>query len=169
VTGASSGLGAGFAVALAQAGADVVLAARRPDKLGDTARAVEGAGRRSLIVPTDVSDPDQCTALTRGAMEEFGRIDALVNNAGLSTAVPAVREKPEEFRRVLDVNLVGAYWMAQACARLMLPGSSIVNIASTLALIAPPAPQAATRRARRAWWDSPATSPRNGRVAVESG
>jgi NAD(P)-dependent dehydrogenase (short-subunit alcohol dehydrogenase family) len=57
--------------------------------------------------------------------------------------VPAVREKPEEFRRVLDVNLMGAYWMAQACARLMLPGSSIVNVASTLALIAPPAPQAA--------------------------
>ncbi len=143
VTGASSGLGAGFAVALAQAGADLVLAARRVDKLAGTARAVEGAGRRSLIVPTDVSDPEQCVALTRAAMGEFGRIDVLVNNAGLGTAVPAVHEKPEQFRRVLDVNLMGAYWMAQACARLMLPGSSIVNVASTLALIAPPAPQAA--------------------------
>jgi NAD(P)-dependent dehydrogenase (short-subunit alcohol dehydrogenase family) len=143
VTGASSGLGAGFAVALAEAGADVVLAARRADKLADTARAVEGAGRRSLIAPMDVADPDQCTALARAAMVEFGRIDVLVNNAGLGIAVPAVREKPEEFRRVLDVNLMGAYWMAQACARLMLPGSSIVNVASTLALIAPPAPQAA--------------------------
>jgi NAD(P)-dependent dehydrogenase (short-subunit alcohol dehydrogenase family) len=91
----------------------------------------------------DVADPDQCTALARAAMVEFGRIDVLVNNAGLGIAVPAVREKPEEFRRVLDVNLMGAYWMAQACARLMLPGSSIVNVASTLALIAPPAPQAA--------------------------
>ncbi len=159
VTGASSGLGAGFAVALAQAGADLVLAARRVDKLAGTARAVEGAGRRSLIVPTDVSDPEQCVALTRAAMGEFGRIDVLVNNAGLGTAVPAVHEKPEQFRRVLDVNLMGAYWMAQACARLMLPGSSIVNVASILALIPPTArrgpgsarPARPTRRARPGW------------------
>jgi NAD(P)-dependent dehydrogenase (short-subunit alcohol dehydrogenase family) len=143
VTGASSGLGAAFAVALAQAGADVVLAARREDKLAATADAVEAEGRRAITVRTDVSDPSQCDALVRRAMAELGRIDVLVNNAGVGPAVPALRESVEDFRDVLDVNLMGAYWMAQACAREMKPGSSIVNIASTLALIAGPAPQAA--------------------------
>jgi NAD(P)-dependent dehydrogenase (short-subunit alcohol dehydrogenase family) len=143
VTGASSGLGAAFAVALAEAGADVMLAARREDKLVATAAAVEGAGRRAITVPTDVADPDQCAAVARRTMTEFGRIDVLINNAGVGAAVPALREAPEDFRRVIDVNLMGAYWMAQACAREMRPGSSIVNIASTLAFIAAPAPQAA--------------------------
>lgn len=143
VTGASSGLGAAFAVALAEAGADVALAARREDKLAATAAAVEAAGRRALMVRTDVSDPDQCSALAARTVNELGRVDVLINNAGVGAAVPALRERPDDFRRVLDVNLMGAYWMAQACAREMTPGSSIVNVASTLALIAPPAPQAA--------------------------
>lgn len=143
VTGASSGLGVGFAVALAEAGADVVLAARRADRLADTAHTVESLGRRALVVPTDVADPDQCAALVGVAMKELGHVDVLINNAGVGTAVPALKEPPEEFRRVLDVNLTGSYLMAQACARVMDPGSSIVNVASTLAFIAPPAPQAA--------------------------
>ncbi|ONH30840.1 SDR family NAD(P)-dependent oxidoreductase [Pseudofrankia asymbiotica] len=143
VTGASSGLGAGFARALGQAGADVVVAARRADKLGEVADAVRATGRRALTVATDVSDPDQCTALAEAAVAEFGQIDILVNNAGIGTAVPALREKPDEFRQVIDVNLNGAYWAAQACARVMRPGSSIINISSVLALIKSYAPQAA--------------------------
>lgn len=143
VTGASSGLGAGFAVALAHAGADLVLAARRADQLAATAAAVETLGRRVLAVPTDVTDPDACTALVDAAVAEFGRVDVLINNAGLGTAVPALKETPEQFRRVVAVNLEGAYWMAQACARVMAPGSSIVNIASALGLMASYAPQAA--------------------------
>lgn len=143
VTGAGSGLGAAFAVALAEAGADLVLAARRADRLATTAAAVEALGRRALVVPADVADPDQCAHVAEQSMAHLGRIDVLVNNAGLGTAVPALRERPEDFRRVLDVNLMGAYWMAQECARRMEPGSSIVNVASTLAFIAPPAPQAA--------------------------
>ncbi|QDG66823.1 glucose 1-dehydrogenase [Pseudarthrobacter sp. NIBRBAC000502772] len=143
VTGASSGLGAGFAQALAEAGADVVVAARRRGRLDELCRAVEQRGRSALAVTTDVADPEQCAALVGAAMDRFGRVDVLINNAGIGTAVPALRETAEEFRRVLDVNLMGAYWMAQAAARNMQPGSSIVNIASTLAFIAPPAPQAA--------------------------
>lgn len=143
VTGASSGLGAGFARALARAGADVVLAARRTDRLEETAREVRAAGRRALAVATDVSDPDQCEAMAEAAVAAFGTIDVLVNNAGVGTAVPAVRERPEEFRRVVDVNLNGAYWAAQACGRRMGPGSSIVNIASALGLVKSFAPQAA--------------------------
>ena len=143
VTGASSGLGAGFAVALAEAGADVVIAARRADRLAEVAALVEPTGRRVLAVPTDVTRPEDCAALAAAAVDEFGRLDVLVNNAGLGTAVPALRETPEEFRSVVEVNLLGAYWMAQACARVMEPGSSIVNIASVLGLVKSWAPQAA--------------------------
>ena len=143
VTGASSGLGVAFAQGLAEAGADVALGARRVDRLADTARLVEGAGRRALAVGTDVADPESCSALVAAAMEEFGRVDILVNNAGVGTAVPATRETPEQFRNVIDVNLNGCYWMAQACGRVMQPGSSIINISSVLGLTTAGLPQAA--------------------------
>jgi len=143
VTGASSGLGVAMARALAEAGADVVLAARRTDRLGQTARLVEEVGRRAICVATDVSIPDDCEALAAAAHEEFGRVDVLVNNAGIGTAVPATRETPEQFRTVIDVNLSGAYWMAQAAARRMPPGASIVNVSSVLGVVTAGLPQAA--------------------------
>jgi NAD(P)-dependent dehydrogenase (short-subunit alcohol dehydrogenase family) len=74
---------------------------------------------------------------------EFGRVDVLVNNAGIASAVPASRETPAEFRSVLEVNLYGSYWMAQACGRVMAPGSSIINISSVLGLTTAGLPQAA--------------------------
>ena len=143
VTGASSGLGVAFARALAEAGADVVLGARRLDRLQETGQLVEAAGRRALAVKTDVASPEECQGLVDAAMEAFGRVDVLVNNAGVGTAVPATRETPEEFRRVIDVNLNGCYWMAQACGRVMQPGSSIVNISSVLGITTAGLPQAA--------------------------
>ncbi|MBO0846899.1 MAG: SDR family oxidoreductase [Nocardioides sp.] len=139
VTGASSGLGVAFAQGLAEAGADVVIGARRTDRLEQTADLVRKAGRRAVAVATDVSDPDACTALVQAAMDELGRVDVLVNNAGVGTAVPASRETPEQFRSVIDVNLNGCYWMAQACGR----GSSIINISSVLGLTTAGLPQAA--------------------------
>lgn len=143
VTGASSGLGVAFAEAFAEAGADLALGARREDRLADTARLVEQQGRRALTVATDVADPASCDNLVALAMEEFGRVDVLVNNAGVGTAVPATRETPEQFRQVIDVNLNGCYWMAQACGRVMQPGSSIINISSVLGLTTAGLPQAA--------------------------
>jgi NAD(P)-dependent dehydrogenase (short-subunit alcohol dehydrogenase family) len=143
VTGASSGLGAVFARTLAEAGADVALGARRVDRLAETQHAVEQAGRRAIAVGTDVASPEDCQALVDATMAEFGRVDILVNNAGIGTAVPATRETPEQFRQVIDVNLNGCYWMAQACARVMQPGSSIVNISSILGLTTAGLPQAA--------------------------
>ena len=143
VTGASSGLGVSFAQACAEAGADVVLAARRVDKLYATARLVEDSGRRALTVATDVADPAQSQAMVDAAMSEFGHVDVLINNAGVGTAVPATRETPEEFRAVVDINLNGSYWAAQACAKVMQPGSSIVNISSVLGLTTAGLPQAA--------------------------
>ncbi|BBY33926.1 short-chain dehydrogenase [Mycolicibacter minnesotensis] len=143
VTGASSGLGVYFAKAFAEAGADVVLAARRVEKLAQAADLVAAAGRVGLPVATDIADPAAATAMVDAAMERFGRVDVLINNAGIGTAHPATRETPEQFREVIDVNLNGAYWAAQACGRVMQPGSSIVNISSILGLTTAGLPQAA--------------------------
>ena len=143
VTGASSGLGAAFAVGLAEAGADVVVAARRTDRLKATAEQVEALGRRCLVVTADVAVPEDCTRVIAEAVEALGAVDVLVNNAGVGTAVPATRETPEQFRQVIDVNLNGSYWMAQACGRVMKPGSSIVNIGSVLGQTTGALPQAA--------------------------
>lgn len=143
VTGASSGLGVSFAQAFAEAGAHLVLGARRVEQMAGTAALVEEAGRKVYTRKTDVVDPDQCEQLVQSAMKVFGRVDVLVNNAGVGTAVPATRETPEQFRKVVDVNLNGSYWMAQACGRVMQAGSSIINISSILGITTGGLPQAA--------------------------
>ena len=143
VTGASSGLGVAFAQALAQAGADVVLGARRVERLSETGALIEAEGRKFAALQTDVTNPDECTALIALAIERFGRVDILVNNAGVGTAVPATSETPDQFRNVIDVNLMGAYWMAQAFARAEKNGGVIVNISSILGMRPGGLPQAA--------------------------
>jgi NAD(P)-dependent dehydrogenase (short-subunit alcohol dehydrogenase family) len=143
VTGASSGLGVAFATGLATAGANVMICARRFEKLADTAAAVEAAGRRCLAVQADVAKVEDCERVVQETIATFGQVDILINNAGVGTAYPATREDPAEFRRVLDVNLMGTYWMAQACGRRMLPGSSILNIGSILGFTTAGLPQAA--------------------------
>ena len=143
ITGASSGLGAAVAVAVAHAGADVVIGARRWEMLEVTAAAVEGIGRRAVVVPTDVTLVEDCQRLVQRATETFGRVDGLVNNAGAATAVPALQETPEQFRALLDLNLMGAYWTAQAAAAAMTSGGSIVNVSSIIGLTSAELPQAA--------------------------
>ena len=143
VTGASSGLGVAFARALAEAGADVALGARRVDRLEETRAQVEAAGRRATVVRADVTQPDDCQALVDAAVRDLGRVDVLVNNAGVGTAVPALKESPDDFRNVIDLNLNGCYWMAQRAAAVMEPGSSIVNISSVLGITTAGLPQAA--------------------------
>jgi NAD(P)-dependent dehydrogenase (short-subunit alcohol dehydrogenase family) len=143
VTGASSGLGVAFAKALAEAGADLVLAGRRTERLEQTRTLVEQAGRRAIVVAADVAVPEEAQAVVDAAMNEFGHVDVLVNNAGKGTAVPATRETPAEFREVIDINLNGCYWMAQACGRVMAPGSAIINISSVAAFASGGLPQAA--------------------------
>lgn len=143
VTGASSGLGVAFAQGLATAGASLGIGARREDRLADTRDQVTALGADCVAEVTDVARPEDCQRLVDSTMDHFGRVDILVNNAGIGTAVPATRETPEQFRTVIDINLNGSYWMAQACGRVMEPGSSIINIGSVLGLTTAALPQAA--------------------------
>jgi NAD(P)-dependent dehydrogenase (short-subunit alcohol dehydrogenase family) len=143
VTGASSGLGVGFARTVAAVGATVVLAARREDRLEALADELRGRGTTVLARPTDVASQQDCEELASAVVSELGRIDVLVNNAGVGRGGSALREDPEVFRSVIDINLNGTYWMARACAPHMPEGSSIVNVASVLGLVASRFPQAA--------------------------
>jgi NAD(P)-dependent dehydrogenase (short-subunit alcohol dehydrogenase family) len=143
VTGASSGFGVAFAEAFAQAGADVALGARRADRLEQTRRRVEVIGRRAIAVATNVTDPAACQTLVDATVQELGRVDVLINNAGVGAAVPALVESPQEFQSVLDVNLSGCYWMAQAAAHAMIDGGTIVNVSSIAAIQSLGLPQAA--------------------------
>lgn len=142
ITGASSGLGAGFARAVAAVGATVVLAARREDRLETLADDLRDRGTPVLTHRTDVSMLEDCESLATAVVAEFGRIDVLVNNAGIGLPGSALRQDPDDYRRTIEINLNGTYWMARACAPHMPEGSSIVNIASVLAHIASRFPQA---------------------------
>ena len=151
VTGASSGLGVAFAKAMAEAGADVAIGARRVERLEETKRLIEAAGRKGLVVKTDVTDPESCQAFAQAAFKEFGHVDILVNNAGDGGEYhPATEDPPEHFRRVIDLNLMGSYWMAQAAGRVMGPGSSVINISSVLALTTAKMPAAGYSSAKAA-------------------
>jgi NAD(P)-dependent dehydrogenase (short-subunit alcohol dehydrogenase family) len=143
VTGASSGLGVTTALALAQAGADLVLVARRVDRLEQTRAMVAETGRRALVVQADVASPESCERTVSATMEEFGRLDVLVNNAGVGSVVPALSQAPNDFSRIVDVNLNGAHWMSCAAAQKMGRDSAIVNVASMIGLTTAGTPQAA--------------------------
>jgi hypothetical protein len=135
VTGASSGLGARFARVLAAAGATVVAAARRIDRLEALAEEVPGL----VAVACDVADDGACAALVATALGQTGRIDVLVNNAGTSDGPSnAEDEDPALFRSVMDVNLEAAFVLSRLCAPAMLEAGrgSIVNIASVHGLVA---------------------------------
>lgn len=138
VTGASSGLGASFAEALAGAGARVMLAARRRERLEALASRLRERGGAVELCVCDVARAEDTEELVGKTLERFGSLDILVNNAGVTATVPAEEEPPAEFRRVLDVNLTGVFLCAQSAGRVMLRQGrgSIVNIASILGLVA---------------------------------
>src|SRR5918998_1840927 len=140
VTGASSGNGKAMALLLAEKGARLVLAARRVELLEATAREAEDRGGEALVVPCDVTDREQVEAVGRATLERYGRIDAWVNNAGVIGWSLFEDTTEEEFRRMLEVNLVGAVYGTWAALPAMRRQDSgvIVNIASMASLVALP-------------------------------
>ncbi|WP_182084885.1 glucose 1-dehydrogenase [Aureimonas sp. ME7] len=139
VTGASRGLGAAIAPALARAGADVVLSARRIADLEATRILVEETGQRALCLAMDVTDVPAIRAGIAEAAQAFGRLDILVNNAGTEKVCPSLDVEEALWDRILDTNLKGAFFAAQAAARLMRDtGGSIVNLCSLTSFVGVP-------------------------------
>ncbi len=134
VTGASKGLGRAMAVALSEAGADVALAARSRPDLEETAHQVEALGRRALVVPTDVSAYAEVDALVRGTVRELGGLHILVNNSGIAHVAPLAEMSPDEFGRVVSVNLIGVWNGCRAAAAHLIAqrAGKVVNVASVL-------------------------------------
>ena len=133
VTGAGRGIGRGIACAFAEAGADVVLAARSVDELEASAARVREAGRRALVVRCDVMQRADLENLLRASFEEFGRLDTLVNNAGGSAPKPALHTSEREFEHALRFNVTSAFLLTRlAAARIVesAGGGSVLNISS---------------------------------------
>jgi NAD(P)-dependent dehydrogenase (short-subunit alcohol dehydrogenase family) len=137
VTGASRGLGRAMAVALAQAGADVALAARSKPDLEETGHQIKTVGRRALVVPTDVTSYAEVDVLMTRARQELGRLDVLVNNSGVARVKPLIEWTPEEWRALVDVNLLGVLNGCRAAApHLIAQGAGkVINVASMLAAV----------------------------------
>ena len=137
VTGASRGLGQYFGRALAGAGADLVITSRDVGRLGGFKAEIEALGRRALPLRLDVTVKDDIPAMVEAAVAEYGKIDILVNNAGLNIRAPGTEFTWEDWDTVLDTNLKGAFFVAQAAARKMIGRGygRIINIGSALSLV----------------------------------
>jgi NAD(P)-dependent dehydrogenase (short-subunit alcohol dehydrogenase family) len=137
VTGASSGLGVTFAKGLAEAGAHVVLAARRKDRLEKIVKEIETMGSKALAIDCDISREEDIQRLVAETLQKFDRLDVLVNNAGITNVVAAEEESREKFQQVLDINVGGVFSCARHCGKVMLKAGSgsIVNIASVMGLV----------------------------------
>lgn len=153
VTGASSGLGVIFAETLAESGVNVVIAARRYDKLAEVEKKLEEKfGARVIPVQTDVTREKDVEKMVRTAVENFGEVDILVNNAGAATISPSIEMSLEEWNRVISVNLTGVFLCARAAAKEMMKKKygKIINIASIYGAVGdvfPSAPYYATKGA----------------------
>lgn len=145
VTGAGRGLGRQMALALADAGADVVCAARTAEQVERTAEDIRALGRRAVAQPTDVRDSARCDALIARASAEFGRLDIMLSNAGIGDMRGANSELwdvgDDDWHDTLDVNLSSAFYCARAAAKQMVAeghGGTIINLASGTAMRAYP-------------------------------
>jgi len=130
ITGASRGIGASVAGAIARAGAAVALMARDEPGLGAVHRTLAAQGCRVLTITADVTDVPGLDAAFDSVLKSLGRIDILVNNAGVEQVCPSRDVTESGWDRIIDTNLKGAFFCAQAAARRMTPGSSIVNMCS---------------------------------------
>lgn len=138
VTGGSRGIGRAICLGLATFGADVAVLARDPETGEEVARKVKDLGRRSVFIKTDVSDISQCRKAADETVSRLGKLDILVNNAGIGVQDPAEKVTPEEWDRVIGVNLRGLFFMAQAAAQYLIGqgrGGRIINIASIFGIV----------------------------------
>ena len=138
VTGASRGLGQAMALALAEAGCDVALNSRSADSLSETAKKIQGMGRKAVVAAGDVSEESQVEQVIQAAVKGLGRLDLLINNAGIWEGSYLLRLKKENWDQVLKVNLTAVYLMAQAAAKVMIKQKSgkIINVSSILGFTA---------------------------------
>jgi NADP-dependent 3-hydroxy acid dehydrogenase YdfG len=138
VTGASSGIGEATALQLAGAGASVALGARRADRLEQLVRRIEGSGGRALAIETDVTDEQQAGTLVARARSELGGLDILVNNAGVMLLGPVAGADTSEWRRMVDVNVMGLLYCTHSALPVMAEQGSghIVNVSSVAGRIA---------------------------------
>lgn len=134
VTGAGRGIGAATAIALAEAGADVVISSRTEDQLKSVAARIEAAGRRAYVVPADLSDPAAAGALAEAAVATFGRLDVVVNNVGGTYPRPLLETTGEFLEEAFRFNVSTAHALTVAAAPAMLKGDggAIVNISSIM-------------------------------------
>jgi len=132
VTGACQGLGKGIALALARAGADLVLAGRRLDTLEPVADEVRALGRRALVQVADLRQVAQVRAMVEAALRGFGKLDILINNAGVNHTGPTLEVTEEHWDDILDTNLKGMFFACQAAGRAMIERryGRIINIGS---------------------------------------
>lgn len=134
ITGGGTGLGRAMVRALARAGSDIVIASRRPGPIEETAAEVRDMGRRSLAIPTDVTRSEQVNGMVRRCLDEFGRVDVLINNAAQLGAplTPIWDMTDDEWRYGIDANLTSAFYCSRAVARPMVSqgGGKIINVAS---------------------------------------
>jgi NAD(P)-dependent dehydrogenase (short-subunit alcohol dehydrogenase family) len=138
VVGGSSGIGRTLALGLAQGGADVVSSARRKDLVDELADQIESLGRRSLRVTCDVSRPESLQKLLKACVEAFGKVDILVNAAGITKRAPTLDYKEEDWNRILETNLTGSLRACQVFGRHMIERryGRIINIASMGSFVA---------------------------------
>jgi NADP-dependent 3-hydroxy acid dehydrogenase YdfG len=114
VTGASSGIGEATALSLAALGADVAVVARRSDRLDDLAARIRAAGRSCVVIPADVTREEEATRAVHESLEALGRLDTVVNNAGLMLLGPVLEAPTDEWRRMVDLNVLGLMYVARA-------------------------------------------------------
>ena len=132
VTGGTTGLGHGIALGLADAGADVVATSRRLEQVGVVASEIEERGRRSMRITSDVMDRESIRKLHDEVLKEFGKVDILVNAAGITHKAPTLEESEEEWTRVIETNLTGTLRACQIFGKTMVKAGygRIINIAS---------------------------------------